>query len=117
MCSKATADPADDPSGPILAITNAASADVTTAMAADWPVGDYDIKVSVKPLNGKTGVDLEFKFTVASCEDAGGDDFCGAAGADVCITAANKTGSEEVGTCRKDPNDTASHVVPAACTM
>ena len=85
MCTKA------DPGGyPVLDIFNGTTADVTTAMPTDWPMGDCTLTITVPDINGKSMFSEDISFTVS--------------GTDVTDPM-------------MDPNIESQHVMPAECAM
>jgi len=85
MCTKA------DPGGyPVLDIFNGTTADVTTAMPVDWPMGDCTITVTVPDINGKSMFTNDYTFTVSGTDET-----------DPMV----------------DPNIESQHVMPAECAM
>ena len=88
MCAVASA---GDPGANVVDVVNTDTAVTATAMAVDWPAGDYTLKITVKDINMKsTFTSALLKFTVAGTDET------------------DPT---------KDPNIAAAHVLPAQCTM
>lgn len=88
MCS--TADMGEPGFAPIVDITNTDTGDITTAVPAEWPVGDYTIHVSVKDINGRSTFESDYSFTVDATDETTDPDM--------------------------DPNIQSEHVTPAQCT-
>jgi len=85
-CQKAAT---GDSSGIILDVANTDTGDINSAVAADWPEGDYTITVTVKDINGKSTYTADYSFTVMGPDS--GDPM--------------------------NPNIAPAHLTPAACSM
>ena len=84
-CTKA------DPGGyPLLDIFNGTTADVTTAMPVDWPMGDCTLTITVPDINGRSMFTEDISFTVSGTDET-----------DPMV----------------DPNIESQHVMPAECAM
>jgi hypothetical protein len=117
MCPKNAGGMTTETNGNILDVVNSDTGSNVTGKAIDWPAGDYDLKVTVPSMNGKSMGTYEFKFTAGSCSSlmpaSGNMNYC-----DQYSTAKTPSMcSATTGYCSPgDTNDNTQHITPNQCT-